>query len=101
VIKRPADGGPHFYNYKNTHSVVSLALVGSDYEFLYVNVGCNGQISDGRVFSHSDLSYAMKGRVFSHSDLSYAMKNNLFNFPAVKLLPGQTDIVADDAFPLS
>ena len=40
-------------------SIVSLALVDADYRFLYVDVGCNGKISDGGVFRNSSLSNAL------------------------------------------
>ena len=32
-----------------------MAVVGYDCEFLYVNAGCQGRISDGGVFKATDL----------------------------------------------
>ena len=68
-----------------------LALVDADYKFLYVDIGCNGRVSDGGVFKNSSL-YA-------------ALENNTLHLPNRKALPGQSQpmpytIVADDAFPL-
>ena len=68
-----------------------LALVDADYKFIYVDVGCNGRVSDGGVFANSTLSECMS-------------EGNL-NFPSPKPLPGcqvpvPYVIVADDAFPL-
>ena len=68
-----------------------MALVDSDYRFLYVDVGCNGRISDGGVF---------KG-----CSLDEALKNRTANLPAPQPAPGDErplsfSIVADDAFPL-
>ena len=42
-----------------------MALVESNYEFIYVNIGCNGRISDGGVFRNCTLSKAVE-----HNDLN-------------------------------
>ncbi|XP_057311518.1 uncharacterized protein LOC130649281 [Hydractinia symbiolongicarpus] len=47
VIQQPPNSGSHYRNYKGTDSVVLMALVGPEYEFLYVEVGANGRNSDG------------------------------------------------------
>uniref|UniRef100_A0A8C4EEK2 DDE Tnp4 domain-containing protein n=1 Tax=Dicentrarchus labrax TaxID=13489 RepID=A0A8C4EEK2_DICLA len=48
INSRPPPGtGSTYYNYKHNFSIVLIALVDSSYRFLYVNVGCNGRISDG------------------------------------------------------
>jgi hypothetical protein len=90
-MKAPMNSGSLYFNYKGTHSIVLMALVGADYKFLYVDVGCNGRISDGGVFANCSLSKALE--------------NNTLNIPQPKLLRGQSNsvpfvIVADDAFPL-
>ena len=36
-----------FFNYKHSFSLVLLAVVDAAYKFIYVDVGCNGRISDG------------------------------------------------------
>ena len=50
IIKLPIRSGGEFFNYKHTFSIVLMALVDADYKFLYMNVGCNGRVSDGGVF---------------------------------------------------
>lgn len=68
-----------------------LALVDADYKFLYVDIGCNGRVSDGGVFKNSTL--------FS------ALENNTLHIPSPKAILDQQKkipymLVADDAFPL-
>lgn len=48
-ICQPARSGALYYNYKNYYSVVLIAIVNHNYEFIYVNVGKQGRISDGGV----------------------------------------------------
>ena len=42
-------------HYKHSFSIVLLAIVDANYQFLYVDVGCNGRISDCGVFRNCDL----------------------------------------------
>ncbi len=66
-----------------------MALVDSIYRFLYVDVGCNGRVSDGGVFRGSTLQESLEQRTA--------------NIPQPTPLPG-TDmtmpffVVADEAF---
>ena len=101
-ILHPTSSGSEFYNYKGFYSIVLLALVDHDYQFLYVDVGCQGRISDGGVYRHSSF-YS-------------ALVSGSLNFPEPEPLPKSDDpawefdqsdepvpylFVADDAFPLS
>ena len=56
----------------------------------YIDVGCNGRVSDGGVFRYSALNSALE--------------RNTLNIPQPKPLPGESQplpymLVADDAFP--
>ncbi|KAF8778529.1 hypothetical protein HNY73_015243 [Argiope bruennichi] len=53
LIQAPPNCGSLFYNYKGRHSVALLALVNWDYSFIYIDVGCNGAVSEGGVFQRS------------------------------------------------
>lgn len=48
-ITQPVKSGALYYNYKNFYSVVLMAVVNHNYEFIYVDVGKQGRISDGGV----------------------------------------------------
>ena len=54
-IKKPADSGSLFYNYKKFFSMVTMAIVDADYKFIWVIVGSYGSSSDGQIFNNSVL----------------------------------------------
>ena len=70
-----------------------MALVNANYKIIYVDVDCNGRISDGGVFKNTDL-YRRLGN-----------PTNPLNIPADSSLPGRNKripsvIVRDADFPL-
>jgi hypothetical protein len=90
-IKCPANSGSLYYNYKHFFSVILLAIVDADYNFLYVDVGSAGRSNDSGVFCNSKL-YEL-------------LEINQLGVPPPKPLPGRDVsvpyvIVGDDAFPL-
>ena len=91
AIRPPPNTGSYYFSYKGYFSIVLLAVVDADYKFIYIDVGCNGRISDGGVFKNSSLYRALE--------------EGTLNIPSECKLSG-TDIsvpyalVADDAFPL-
>lgn len=87
----PINAGSTFYNYKNEHSIVLLALVDAYYRFIMIDVGAYGRNSDGGIYQES-----LMGKMF-HS--------NQLNVPPNKPINENTEplpyiIVADAAFPL-
>lgn len=46
-ITPPANSGSFYYNYKGFFSVILMAIVNANYEFIFVDVGKNGRVSDG------------------------------------------------------
>ena len=91
LIQPPPKSGSYFFNYKHSFSIVLLALVDADYKFIYVDIGCNGRVSDGGVFRNSSLSKALEENTL-HIPPPQPLPNQSFSLPYM--------IVADDAFPL-
>lgn len=92
VLQCPINSGSEYYNYKSFYSIVLFALVDANYKFVYVDVGCQGRISDGGVFKHSSLYKKLAA--------------NKLNLPANGALPGRDCIIpyvilGDEAFPLT
>ena len=91
AVKCPPGSGSIYYNYKKFYSIVLMALVDSQYMFLFVDVGAQGITSDGGVFRGTYLYEALEG--------GYA------GLPQPEPLPG-TDkpipfsLIAADAFAL-
>ncbi|PIO40320.1 hypothetical protein AB205_0195150 [Aquarana catesbeiana] len=54
-IVPPHNSGSYFFYYKGFCSLVLLAVLSANYEFLYVDVGMNGCHSDGGVMMHTKI----------------------------------------------
>jgi len=88
-MQAPANSGSYYYKCKGTFSIVLLAVADAECKFLYVDVGCNGRVSDGGVFNRCSLYHALE--------------TGTVELPPVIPLPGRTQpvpyfFVADDAF---
>ena len=42
LLRLPKKSGSMFFNYKNSFSIVMMAVVDADYKFLFVDVGTQG-----------------------------------------------------------
>lgn len=92
TIKCPDNAGSQYFCYLKKHSIVLLAVVGPEYEFIMIDVGGYGRNSDGGIFEESVI-----GQKFKREE---------FNIPDDKPLPGQAEpsphvLVGDQAFALS
>ena len=54
-IIRPPKGVSFYFNYKSFHSLVLLALVDSDYQFIYFDLGAEGRANDASIWKKSSL----------------------------------------------
>ena len=52
-----------YYNYKGFISYVMLAIVDYYHKFMFIDVGCQGRISDGGVYNNSSLSNAIENNL--------------------------------------
>lgn len=93
-IVPPPRTGSLFYNYKDFFSIVLMAVVNAEYEFIFVDVGAEGRASDGGIWQRTGLNHML-------SDPA-----NPLNIPAPGQLPGVREdvpyfLIADDAFRMS
>lgn len=91
IVQSPHNSGSYYHNYKGTDSIVLMALVDADLQFIYVDVGTNGRVSDGGVWKKTTLCQAL-------------MENKL-HIPPPSPLPSRSKpvpfvVVADAAFAL-
>jgi len=92
VIQSPVNSGTEYYNYKGTFSIVLMAVVNANYSFTFVDIGCQGRISDSGVLRNTSF--------FKKLD------TDKLKLPHEEILPN-TDVslpyvfVTDAAFPLS
>ena len=96
VMVQPSHSGFHYRNYKGSDSIVLLAVVGPNYEFLYADVGANGRMSDGGIWNRCCMKEC----------LQQVANENTLNIPAPAPLPGRHSavpyvLVGDDAFGLT
>ena len=92
AIRKPANSGSTYYNYKGFYSIVLMAIVDSNYSFLWASVGAQGKCSDAGIFNRCSL----RRRVVEGT----------LGLPPAEPLPGDDrDIpyffVGDDAFALA
>ncbi len=90
-IRKPINAGSYYYNYKNFHSIVLMALVDRDCTFTSVEVGANGTSWDAQIFEDCGLKAAIDQRVIG--------------FPPPDCIPDDDKdtpyfFVGDDVFPL-
>ncbi|RUM45879.1 MAG: hypothetical protein DSY80_02865 [Desulfocapsa sp.] len=91
-IKKPPGSGSFYYNYKGFFSIVLMAVVNANYEFLMVDAGINGRVSDGGVISYSTFGRMMEQNKLCIPASEKLHENDNACLPFVFL--------ADDAFSL-
>lgn len=53
LIIPPSGAGSNFYNYNGIHSLILKAVANAKYEFIMVDFGMNGRVSDGGVIENT------------------------------------------------
>lgn len=64
VIQCPIKSGSDYFNYKAFFSIVLFAMVDANYNFIFVDIGCQGRISDGGVFKNTQLFKSLQNGHF-------------------------------------
>jgi hypothetical protein len=62
-IVPPKGCGSFYWNYKGWNSLVLMAVVNANYEFLYCDIGTNGRISDGVIENTKFYEYLVNDRL--------------------------------------
>ncbi|XP_036150712.1 uncharacterized protein LOC118648501 [Monomorium pharaonis] len=88
-FRPPRKAGSVYRNYKGKDSIIFLALVDADYNFIFVDVGRNGRMHDASVFRESSLATQLHSGTLNLS-LPSSLPGYNVDMPYV--------IVADDAF---
>lgn len=88
----PEGHGSYYYNYKGFHSMVLMAVVNANYEFIISEFGVNGRISDGGVIEQT--------RFYKK------LKDNALHIPVFNRLTGSEKMlnyvfIGDEAFALT
>ncbi|XP_073420788.1 uncharacterized protein [Dendrobates tinctorius] len=86
-ITQPPNSGSYFYNYKGYFSIILMALVNAKYEFIYVDVGMNGRVSDGGVLEHTHFGESLFGSDLQLPSNSDTRGNMNFVFVGDEALP--------------
>ncbi|XP_029170002.1 putative nuclease HARBI1 [Nylanderia fulva] len=92
VIQCPENAGSSYFNYKNSHSFVLLAVCDANYIFTFVDIGAYGRRSDGGIFRDSFLGQKFRTNEMNVPDPKpFYFEGN--SMPYV--------LVGDEAFPLT
>lgn len=91
IIEAPVHSGTKYRNYKSNFSIVMFALVDAENNYTFLDVGCQGRISDGGIFKATELYRKLE--------------NDSLRLPASEALQGRNKVVpyvfvGDSAFPL-
>lgn len=91
MIECPKNAGSAYYNYKNFHSIVLLAICDANYCFTFVDIGDYGSTNDASVLSNSAF-----GQAFEKGPETLETPSPC-NYKDVQKLPFV--LIGDDIFP--
>lgn len=92
LIQAPPNSGSDYYNYKEQFSIVLLAIVDANYNFIYANIGAKGKSSDSGVFQKTAFHRALADNQLNWPDPEQILHDGP-NMPFV--------LVGDSAFALT
>jgi len=65
VLQCPRNSASEYFNYKNAFITVLFALVDANYNFIFVDAGCEGRNSDRGVFTNTELYKKLEAKNLS------------------------------------
>jgi len=63
VLQCPRNSAREYFNYKIAFSIVLFALVDANHNFMFVDVGYPGRISDSGVFTNTELYKILETKI--------------------------------------
>ena len=102
-VLHPFGSGSAYYNYKGYFIIVLQAVLAFNYEFLFVDVGCLGSISDGGVYRNNPFYDAIQKGSLNLPDpepLPQSIDPACMYGQSIEPMPFVFVVVSDDAFPL-
>ena len=92
ALINPDNSGSQFYNYKGFPSIVLMAVCDADSNFILVDCGQYGRISDAGVFGTSKISKRLNEGRLNFPQQAFQVESTESKIPFV--------VVGDEAFPL-
>ncbi|XP_046753220.1 protein ALP1-like [Diprion similis] len=77
ILQAPINSGSEFFNYKSQFSIVLMAVADADYNFIFVNIGAQGRISDGGVFKNSLIGRKMEVPYVLLGDAAFPLNEHI------------------------
>ena len=65
VLEQPKNLGSHYHSYKGTDSIILMAVVSPEYQFLYAEVSMNGRNCNGGAWAQSPLRKALENNTLN------------------------------------
>ncbi|KAL5010576.1 hypothetical protein ScPMuIL_012881 [Solemya velum] len=93
AIKKPAESESFYFNYKKFFSIVLMAVVNAKYEFVMVDVGVNGRVSDGGIINSIKFGRRLHDKQLNLPKPEVLVEGDIVSMPYV--------FVADDAFAMT
>ena len=102
ALFHPIRRGSTCYNYEGFNSILLLALANADYKFVYVDIGCQGRLTDGAVLKNASFYKAINTNSLNPKPLpDIPNANGSFHIDSHRQTSVLYVFVADDVFPIS
>ncbi|XP_018359886.1 PREDICTED: putative nuclease HARBI1 [Trachymyrmex cornetzi] len=90
IIQSPNNAGSTYFNYKNSYSIILMAICDANYIIRFVDIGAYGRRSDGGIFQDSAI-----GKAFDEGRMNVPQPAAIADSPVLPFC-----LVRDKAFPM-